>query len=228
MADRNAKKTTKKAGTKPAWRRIVKRSAPDMAALLQAADDMDLKLYAAEGLTNFKERALASVERINEAGGTFDKFQDSDWILMLQYFRDKGKDDPVAESIIQGRGFGPDEIFAGIDSFVHNIALDDPQLKRLYEASEAKHKAAGFGEDEEWPEDDRPADVQEIFDAYWDRYHQLKVAILRHHGEIEMADLLENDPDDYDARVESGKAIFNEKHKDEAPGKNRADRQASR
>lgn len=206
MKSSNTRKKATTARTKPAAARAKakrtstrKPTGPSAVELIQTADQLGLKLYAAEGLTNFRQRAMTSLKRIEAAGMTYDSNQPEDWILLLQSFRDEGK-------------MSPDEIFFGIDDNVGNIVLDDPEVKRLYEASEAKHREAGFGEDETWPDEKPPAAVQKIWDAYWERYYLLKAAILRHHGEDEMADLLEADPDAYEARVEAGKVLFEKRH----------------
>jgi len=190
-----------KAKTRQAGRRAIQKkpARKGWIDLLKVADQTALNLYAAEGLTNFQERADACIDRIRANDGDIRALPLEDQILIAQFIRDRG-------------GMSADEIFAHIDTFVHDIALQDAKLKRLTEISEAKHKEAGYGEDESWPEDQRPADIQKLFDEYWERYDQLKVAILRHHGEDKMADLLVNDPDAYAARVEAGERICDERH----------------
>ena len=92
--------------------------------------------------------------------------------------------------------------FGLIDSMAEEAAQTDAHLKKLYQTSEAKHREAGHGEDELWPEDQRPAEIQELFDAYWERLYELKVAFLRLHGEDAMADLLMADPEAYQAKID--------------------------
>lgn len=198
------KSNTRKKATKPATAaksKTRRRAKPDAADLIQTAARLGLKLYAVEGLTNFRQRAREAIKRMEENGHSMKDNTAEDHILTCQFIRESGDVDPEI-------------VFAWIDSLVHDIALDDAELKRLYDASEARHREAGFGEDDEWPEDKRPADVQALFDAYWELYYQLKVAILRHHGEDEIADLLENDSDAYDVRLETCKALAEKFHSD--------------
>lgn len=182
---------------KTAGRRGIKRTAPNPSAdgkdLLKLAAAVRGQLDIADAGPSKIERASMAIQHQMEGDLT-----DSDAIVLAQYIRDRG--------II-----GEDEVFAGIANFAEAAARKDPELNRLFQASEAKHKEAGFGEDEEWPEDSRPADVQALFDAYWDRFLQLRVAILRRHGEDEMADLLMNDPDAFQDRVDRGQKIFEER-----------------
>jgi hypothetical protein len=189
MKKTKAKKTTK--------RRTIKRNTSGQAAgidLLRIADRTGLQRYAAEGLTNLQRRSWIALQHIEDGQGTYEKMTPEDYILLSQTIRER-------------KGMEEDEIFAGIDLQVEEIAMKDAELDRLFQVSEAKHKEAGFGEDEEWPEDSRPPEIQKLFDAYWDRFHQLKVAILRHHGEDDMADLLLNDPDAYAEKAERGEKL---------------------
>ena len=183
-------KTIKK---EPSGRQAVKKdkTARIRLELLKMADKVDLQRYIAEGLSNRMARAMTTVEHLQDGG--YHNLWPEDDILIGQFIRDKG----------MGL-MSEDQIFAYINGAVEEIAKEDAKLSSLFEASEAKHREAGFGPDDEWPEETRPADVQELFDAYWDRFLQLKVAILRRNGEDAMADLLLDDPDAYQARVEKG------------------------
>lgn len=215
----DTKKKPKMSKTKPAsaGKSKTRRTStgPGGIELLKTAAALDLKLYAIEGLTNFKQRAIASLHRLEEGGMTYDQYKPSDWILMLQFIRDGH--DAVSESFNQGlqdRGFGPDEIFAMIDSNVEEIAWQDAGIIRLSKAIDAKHREYGAKDGETWAEGEAPEDVEELRTAFDQRFLQLKLAILRHHDDNGMADLLENDPDAYDDRVESGRAVFKEKYPD--------------
>ena len=84
------------------------------------------------------------------------------------------------------------------------MAREDKEIKRLSKAIDAKRTAAGLDEDDEWPDDKMPKDVEALYDEWNDRFLQLKVAILRHNEEDKLADLLLNDPDAYQARVTKG------------------------
>ncbi len=187
----------KPAGKAPARRQAIRRTAPKPPAdgkdLLKLAAAVRGQLDIADAGPSKTERGLTALQHQLEGDITY-----SDAILMAQFIRERG-------------GMGEDEVFAGIASFAEAIAREDGELNRLFQASEAKHKEAGFGEDEEWPEDNRPADVQALFDAYWDRFLQLRVAILRRHGEDGMADLLMNDPDAFQDRVDRGQKAFDER-----------------
>jgi hypothetical protein len=185
---------------KPVGRRIVKRTAPGPAGgieLLKLADKLDLQRYAAEGLDK-KGRALTALKHLQDGQMTYKKFTPEDHIFMCRFIREK-------------KAMDEDAIFAFIACLVEEITWEDAELNRLYNASEAKHKEAGFIDDESWPEDNRPADVQKLFDAYWDRFLHLRVAILRHHDEGGMADFLLNDPDAYQERIDKGKKMLDKK-----------------
>ncbi len=221
MKSSTTRKKATTARTKPAAARAkAKRTSTrkptglSAAELIQTADQLGLRLYAIEGLTNFKRRAMETIERVRAAGMSYDKMTDSDWILMLQFIRDKTGGDQAFGRICQRLNIGPNEAFAGINSFVHEIAWQDGTLLQLSAAIDAKHREYGAKEDETWAEGEAPDDVEELRAAFDRRYLQLKVAILRHHGENEMAALLEADPDAYEARVEAGKGLFNEKRAD--------------
>lgn len=192
-------KTKKLAAAKA--KRPTTRKKPGGAALLQTADALALKLYAAEGLTNDRQRKMESLQKMQEGGMTYDKFQDEDWILMSQAIRERG-------------AMSPDEVFAGIDNAVENIAWKDAELIRLSNAIDAMYKEYGAKDDEHWAVGEGPEEFEKLRTAFDDRFLQLRAAILRHHGEDDMAALLEHDAAAYDARVEAGKAIFKEKHPD--------------
>lgn len=191
---------------KPGRKTAVRKRRPDAADLIRTADALGLKLYAVEGLTNFRQRAREAIKRMEENGFSLMDGTLEDHILTCQYFRESGFVDP-------------DIIFAWIDEFADNIVHEDAEIKRLLDANEAKHREAGFAEGETWPDEKPPADVQRLWDAYWERYRRLNIAVLRHHGEDEMADLLENDSDAYDARLEAGQALAEKFHADRVAGK---------
>lgn len=199
----NRTKAKKTAGRgKPADRQGDKRKAPGQAGgidLLRIADKAGLQRYAAEGLTNSQQRAMASLQRIIEGGMSYDKFLPSDWILLIQHLQNSGK-------------LSSDEAFAGIDSNVHEIAWVDAEILRLSKAIDDLYKEYGAAEDEHWPDGEAPEDMEELRAAFDRRYLQLKVAILRHHGENEMAALLLNDPSAYDDQAEKGRKIFEDNH----------------
>lgn len=192
------KKTTKKA--KPAGRRDIKRAAPGRAGgidLLRIADKVGLQQYAAEGFRDRQTRAMAMLARMDD-GPT------ADWamkepFLMAQFIRERG-------------GMSPEEVFGGIDSFAEEIAWEDRELIRLSKAIDAKYKEYGAKDDESWAPGDAPEDMEILRTAFDDRLRQLKVSILRHHSENEMADLLANDPGAYADRVEKGRKIFEVNH----------------
>jgi len=104
-----------------------------------------------------------------------------------------------------------DEIFAGIAHFVEEIAWNDPEIIRLSKAIDAKHREAGAKEDETWPEGEAPEDVEKLRAAWDSRFLHLRVAILRHHGEDGMADLILNDPDAYAGQVKRGEKLIDER-----------------
>lgn len=189
-----AKPKTKTGKLAKPKRQAVKPSADNGATLemLKIVDKADRRRMVAEGIGKRQAMAMSLSERfvregqVNSAG-----MSPSEKIV---YYR-------ISHDAI---GISPDATFAMIDDEANIIANDDVRLKRLLEMSNAKHREAGYGEDESWPEDKRPVEIQALFNAYWVRLDQLKVAILRQHEEVEMADLLESDPDAYDARVENG------------------------
>lgn len=186
-------KTGKLAKPKPK-RLAVKPSADKGATLemLKIVDKADRRRMVAEGIGKRQATAMSLSERfVREGQVSIDGMSSSEKII---YYR-------ISHDVI---GISPDATFAMIDDEANIIANDDVRLKRLLEMSNAKHREAGYGEDESWPEDKRPVEIQALFNAYWMRLGQLKVAILRQHEEVEMADLLESDPDAYDARVENG------------------------
>lgn len=199
MKTSNTRKKATTARTKPAAvRSKAKRTTSgkptglSAAELIQTADQLGLKLYATEGLTNFRQRAMTSLKRIEAAGMTYDGLQPEDWILLAQEVREKG-------------GMSSDEIFAGIDNNVDEIVYDDPEIQRLSAAIDAKYKEYGAKDDECWPDGEAPEDMEVLRTAFDDRRFQLRIAVLRHHGEDEMAALLESDPDAYEAIVERGR-----------------------
>ena len=178
--------------------------------LLKIVDRMDRRLMVAEGVGGFRQKqAMALAERLEREGTyNFNAWSPSDKIIFYQFIRDGiiGKAEPPPREIA----------FAIIDDAVEDIAKDDVRLEKLYQESENKHREAGFGPDDEWPEDKRPKEIQALFNFYWKRLQLLKIAILRKYDEHDMADLLESDPDAYDAKVEKGNAAaaeLNERRK---------------
>ncbi len=167
--------------------------------LLRIADKVGLQQFAAEGFRDRKTRAFAELARLDNG----DK---PSAILMAQYIRERG-------------GMDPDEVFAGLDSFIEEIAWEDRELNRLSAAIDAKYKEYWAMEGDEWPKEDEywadgeaPEDMEKLRTAFDDRFRQLKTSILRHHAENEMADLLLNDPAAYADRVEKGRKIFEDNH----------------
>jgi hypothetical protein len=189
------KKTTKTVRKSPSKRTPLSAKTAGGADLLKIAAKIREQLNTADAGPSRTERAMMAID--HEVQGNMTA---GDYIIIAQYIRDQGR-------------AGENQFFAAVTSFAEDIALEDAELNRLYNASQAKHKEAGYGdgEDETWPADKRPADVQKIFDAWWDRFDQLRIAILRQYGEDQMADLLLNDPDAFQDRVENGQKLFDEK-----------------
>lgn len=193
--------------TKSARGQGARRTAPDQAGgidLLRIADKVGLQQYAAEGFRDRRTRAIATLARM-EDDQTPDPLK-KDPILLAQYIRERG-------------GMSPEECFAGINSFVEDIAWEDRELNRLSAAIDAKYKEYWAMEGDEWPKEDEywedgeaPEDMEVLRIAFDDRFRQLKVSILRHHAENEMADLLENDPKAYADRVANGMKVYEANH----------------
>ena len=190
----NAKKLARKA---PAGRRDIKRMAVDAGGMdfLKIAAKVRGQLDIADAGPSKKERALTTA--VNLAAG---EPTGADSILMVQFIRE------------QGRGkIGEDECFAGIAGFAESIAWEDHEINRLSKAIDEKHKEAGLAEDETWPDGEGPEDVETLRAAWDSRFLQLRVAILRRHGEDGMADLLMTDPAAFQDRVEKGQKIFDKR-----------------
>jgi hypothetical protein len=194
------KKTAKKT-TKPG-RRAIKRETPGQAGgidLLRIADKVGLQQYAAEGFRDRQTRAMAALTRMMEREGDKADVPMDELILRLQFIREMA-------------GMSSEEIFAGIDSLAEETAWEDRELDRLSAAITVKRKKYGLKDDEDWIDGEAPEDTAGLLTAWEDRLRQLKVAILRHHSENEMADLLANDPGAYADRVEKGRKIFEDNH----------------
>jgi hypothetical protein len=189
-------KTKKKATRKPVETDQGKRHTirPESGGidLLRIADKVGLQQYAAEGIRDRRTRAIAELVSMEEG-------KRPSAILQAQYIREIGAMDQ-------------DEIFAGMDSFAEETAWEDRELNRLSMAIDAKYKEYGAADDEDWPDGEAPEDMEELRTAFDKRFLQLKLSFLRHHGEDTMADLLENDPDEYAARVDKGRKIFEANH----------------
>lgn len=172
--------------------------------LLRIADKVGLQQYAAEGFRDRQTRAMAMLARMDD-GPTADQAMKEPF-LMAQFIRERG-------------GMSPEEVFVGIDSFAEEIAWEDRELNRLSAAIDAKYKEYWAKEGDEWPKEgeywadgEAPEDMEILRTAWDDRLRQLKVSILRHHSENEMADILANDPGAYADRVEKGRKIFEDNH----------------
>lgn len=192
-------KTTRKApSTTP-------RTAADIVGgidLLRFAGKIRGHLDAIDAGPSRKDRGIALIEHLETGNMT-----SSDYILMAQYVRDMD-------------GMRKDETFAGIATFVEDIAWEDRALNRLSSAIEEKHKEYWAKEGDEWPQKgeywadgEAPEDVEELRTSFDNRFVQLKVAILRRNDENEMADLLLNDPNAFLERVEKGMSLADERKK---------------
>lgn len=176
----------------PAKRQAVK-DVGSALELLKMANKVDLQLYAAKGGSlNRKTRALIAIEKI--IGGA----RPLEEINAIQAARHGGM-------------ITDDQAFAFIAIAAQNQALADKEIERLSRAIDAKRAAAGLGEDDDWPGDEIPEDVGSLHNEWTGRFLQLKVAILRHHEENEMADLLLHDPDAYQDRLTKGWQSVGEK-----------------
>ena len=142
-----------------------------------------------------RDSAMETIERVRAAGMSYDKMTDSDWILMLQFIRDKTGGDQAFGRICQRLNIGPNEAFAGINSFVHKIAWQDGTLLQLSAAIDAKHREYGAKEDETWAEGEAPDDVEELNNKWERRTREIEAEVLREFGEDEMADALLADHD---------------------------------
>jgi len=161
--------------------------------LLKMANKVDLQRYAAEGgPLNRKSRIWNSFEKIIGGAGPLED------IFAIRFASDRG--------MITG-----DQAFAFIHLAAEKQARADSEFERLSRAIDMKRSAAGLAEDDDWPGDEIPKDVEKLYKEFADRFLQLKIAILRHHEEYEMADLLLNDPDAYQARVTKGWKSIKEK-----------------
>lgn len=182
---------------KTAGRRKIKRMAAEAGGmdLLKVAAKVRGQLDIADAGPSKKERALTAIGHLEDKAPTW-----SDSILMVQFVMETGRGE-----------YGEDEGFAAIASFAEEIAWEDQEINRLSKAIDDKHKEAGMTEDETWPDGEGPEDVEALRAAWDSRFLQLRVAILRRHDENEMADLLMNDPDAFQDRVEKGQKIFEER-----------------
>ena len=174
---------------KPVKRQAIKTTKPIRSGLelLKMANRVDLQRYAAEGLSSQQKRAMIAIEHLKDN----DKTAWLDEIICIQFARAKG-------------GLSEDQAISLIHVCIEDMAREDKEIKRLSKAIDAKRTAAGLDEDDEWPDDKMPKDVEALYDEWNDRFLQLKVAILRHNEEDKLADLLLNDPDAYQARVTKG------------------------
>lgn len=98
---------------------------------------------------------------------------------------------------------------------VEHIYETDVELKRLGAKMRVIEKREGLEELDEFAPGSEPADWK-VLAAKSDRRYQAVEKIeregiirwLRHHGELDMADLLVNDPDTFDARREAGRCFY--------------------
>jgi hypothetical protein len=206
MKTKNKTKAKQPARKKPVKRQAIKRTAPAGTGgidLLRIADKAELQRYAAEGLTNSQARAFRALIHLEEGQKTFENFTPEDHILQAQCIRDMGR-------------MHADAVFAGIACFVEEIAWKDQKLNTLSEAIDAMYKEYGAKDDEHWAVGEGPEEFEKLRTAFDSRFLQLRVAILRHHDEADMADLLLNDPEAYQARIDKGQKLLNKK--DGIPG----------
>ena len=99
-------------------------------------------------------------------------------------------------------------ILMAVDSITDQRCKADQDLLPIRAAIAAAEKAAGI-ERERLPHrirtlDGLPAEVKAFYDANRRRETTLKAAVLREYGENDLAELLLNDPDAYDAKLELG------------------------
>lgn len=195
---KRAAKPKKAAAPAPAKRKRAPAGQPGGMDLLRIADKVGLQQFAAEGFRDRKTRAFAAMTKIEEQKGNLADAPDGQ-ILMIQFIREM-------------KGMSPEEIFYGIDMTAEEAAGEDRELNRLSAAIAIKRKEYGLQDDEDWIDGEAPDDTAPLLDAWEIRLRQLKVAILRHYAENEMADLLENDPKAYADRSAIGWKMSEENH----------------
>lgn len=84
----------------------------------------------------------------------------------------------------------------------------DPELMKINRQIDHRRQADGLNEDEFWPAGEAPDDIEELQAAWDGRMYEMKIAILREWGEVEMADLLSCDRDAFARREEEGRKKF--------------------
>jgi len=187
------KKRTKTVRKSPSKRTPLSAKSAGGTDLLKIAAKIREQLNTADAGPSKTERAMMAID--HEVPGNMTT---GPYILIAQSIRDMGR-------------AGEDQFFASVASFVDEIAWEDREIIRLSKAIDLKHKEAGLGEDETWPDGEGPEDVEKLRTAWDSRFRQLKIAILRQYGEDQMADLLLNDPDAFQGRVEKGQKLYEEK-----------------
>lgn len=113
------------------------------------------------------------------------------------------------------------EFFYFIATSIETLAEDkfDEVFYSKYNADLKKIRTeAGLGEDDYWKPDDPmiPDAYRDLLEAFREEKRSILSKMFRNFGETEMADLVENDFNEYTARRNEGKVEFYSRHRFEA------------
>lgn len=86
------------------------------------------------------------------------------------------------------------------------VAENDPELQRIEHEMAAIKRAHGLPEDDDWPDDEEPAESQALHAAWEARNRAAQLERLRDSGCADVADLREANPDELRRRSRKGSA----------------------
>jgi hypothetical protein len=91
-----------------------------------------------------------------------------------------------------------------LESIMMHASRSDPELGRLMNEIDAIERAHGLTENEAWHVNEGPPDWRALNDAWDRRADDIMVAALRENGDVDLATLREQNPDEFEARASRG------------------------
>jgi hypothetical protein len=91
-----------------------------------------------------------------------------------------------------------------LESVTLSATSEDPELVRIEDAMRAVESAHGLAEDEFWYLDEAPPEWVALNDQWDARTNAVAIAFLRTLGHARLADLREQDPDEFEAKCDVG------------------------
>jgi len=135
-------------------------------------------LAVAAELGKRANRAAAEATWRDQVRHIHSAYEDSEGILRVgQAMRDAGEDPALAYL----------SICIGTEDIAWNRLDSDAEIARICDAIRKKEAAYGLKEDEYWPQNEAPADVEKLRAAFSKRCRQIEADVLREFGEDEMA-----------------------------------------